>query len=269
MNARLADVAVLRVVFALNFAHYYHMYSTLPGGASGGDGPLRWFSSGVSQPYFNGVIGEGDGSALAPRMVAQPIAYFTRLRLPFLWHCPPDSAAGYEATLRSHGLQPFTDEPGMALDLTTLPRHDARLPGLTIERVAGQAALEAWTAVWMDGVPEPARRHCRAVYHGLGPHVGAYFLGRLEGVPVATVKLFAAAGVVSVQHVMTVPQARRRGIGLALVSHALRQAREWGYHVAVLTTTPAGLGLYTRLGFRAFCRYKCLLWVPDGPALDG
>ena len=118
----------------------------------------------------------------------------------------------------------------------------------------------------MATVPEPTRRCCRAVYAQLGAASAApwrYYLGSLDGVPVATVKLFYAAGVVSVQHVMTLPEARRRGIGAALVVGALHQARLAGYRLAILTTTPVGYGLYRRLGFREYGRWSGYLWRPD------
>lgn len=40
--------------FAANSAQYYATYGTLPGGVSGADEGLRWFSSGVPEPWFNG-----------------------------------------------------------------------------------------------------------------------------------------------------------------------------------------------------------------------
>jgi GNAT superfamily N-acetyltransferase len=255
--------ATLLAALEANFAQYYLTYSRLPGGATHSEGELRWFSSGIPEPWFNGVLGERDGAAPAPPAIAPIRDHFAHLQLPFLWHRPPDSTVRAEAPLLAQGFRLFADEPGMALDLAMLPRGDSFPPGLTIERVEGPTALEEWTAVWMDGVPEPTRQRCRAAYHALGPAAGDYYLGRFAGVPVATVKLFYAAGVVSVQHVLTLPPARRRGIGGALVGHALRQARERGYRSAVLTSTPAGSGTYARLGFREVCRCKSFLWTPD------
>ncbi len=262
------DRTPLIAALAANLAQYYLTYSTLSGGASHDEGTLRWFSCGIPEPWFNGVLDRAARAAPAPATIARILAHFTRLQLPFLWHCPTDSTGREEAPLIARGLRLFADEPGMVLDLATLP--DAALPAdLTIERVAGSAALEEWTAVWMAGVPEPTRQRCRATYHALGPAVGDYYLGRLAGVPVGTTKVFYAAGIVSVQHVLTLPGARRRGIGGALVGHALRQAQERGYRFAVLTSTRAGLGTYTRLGFREICRCKSFLWTPDTDVMGG
>jgi GNAT superfamily N-acetyltransferase len=50
--------------------------------------------------------------------------------------------------------------------------------------------------------------------------------------------------------VVTVPGFRRRGLGTAMTFHALAAAREAGAHSAFLDATPAGTGIYRRLGFR-------------------
>ena len=62
------------------------------------------------------------------------------------------------------------------------------------------------------------------------------------------------AGIYSVA---AVPEARRQGIGTAVVLVPLRKARALGYRVAVLFTgekgTPA-FRLYQRIGFREYCK---------------
>ena len=256
------EPATLRAALAANHAAYALTYSTLPGGADHTEAGLRWFSGGIPEPWFNGVLGGMLAEPPAPATVTHLVSHFARLRVPFLWQTPPDSGTRHETPLLAQGLRPFADEPGLAFDLTALPADRPMPGGLTIERVEEAAALREWTTIWMDGVPEPTRQRCRAAYHALGPAAGDYFLGRLAGVPVATTKLFYAAGVVSVQHLMTLPSARRRGIGGALVGHALRQARDRGYRFAVLTSTPAGSSTYARLGFREVCRCKSLIWTP-------
>lgn len=131
----------------------------------------------------------------------------------------------------------------MALDLRAISAPAALPAGFVTVPVREAEALTRWTGVWMATVPEPTRQRCRAVYAQLGVLPTApwrYYLGLLDGVPVATVKLFYAAGVVSVQHVMTLPEARRRGIGAAIVAQALQEASMRGYRLAVLTATPVG-----------------------------
>ena len=78
----------------------------------------------------------------------------------------------------------------------------------------------------------------------------------------ATVKLYYDAGVVCVHHVVTIQAMRRRGIGTAMVVHALREARDRGYQVAVLTSSPDGFHAYEQLGFRTYCSVQRYWWRP-------
>jgi GNAT superfamily N-acetyltransferase len=55
---------------------------------------------------------------------------------------------------------------------------------------------------------------------------------------------------VSVQYVATDPLYRRRGLAAQVVGAALTAAREDGVRAATLQASPAGRGVYERLGFR-------------------
>jgi len=96
---------------------------------------------------------------------------------------------------------------------------------------------------------------------GLGDDVPwRHYVGWLGNQPVATASLLMAAGVAGVYFVLTVPEARRRGIGGAITEAALRDARELGYRVGVLGASGMGLPLYRRLGFEEYCRIAVYEW---------
>ena len=80
-----------------------------------------------------------------------------------------------------------------------------------------------------------------------------HYIGSLGEEPVASASLLLAAGVGGIYNVASATGARRRGIGTALVRHALREAREAGYGVGVLHASAQGAGLYRRLGFEGYC----------------
>jgi len=270
MTTMLVDVSRTAVIAAMdaNLSRHFLTYSQLPHGDAYDDGTLVWFTSGVREKWFNGVV----HARLAPVNIGKAIdgvlAEFGQRDLPLVWHIGPTSRpTTLGAALVAHKLIHVMDEPGMALDLATMAGRTPTPSNLTIEDVLDNVALRAWTAVWMDGVPEPTRNHCRAVYDALGVNRARpwrYYLGRLDGEPVATVKLFYDAGVVSVQHVATLLHARHQGIATAMTVHALREARDQGYRVAVLTSTPAGFNCYRRIGFRAYCTFSSYDWWPRG-----
>ena len=153
----------------------------------------------------------------------------------------------------------------MALDLlkmNELTRPPARF---SIEPVLDLLTLQEWAGVWMADVPEPVAEHCREVVYALGidaSRAWRYYLGRLDGKPVATIKLFYGAGVVSVHHVATLQEAQRRGIGTALIVYALREARSLGYRIAALTSTPDGFPVYERIGFQTYTTFSGYSWRP-------
>jgi len=59
-----------------------------------------------------------------------------------------------------------------------------------------------------------------------------------------------------------VPEVRRRGIARAMVLHAIHEARQVGYRIAILSPTEMSEGIYRQLGFRAYTQirhYTCSL----------
>ena len=267
MREILTDLSPAKSIDAIaaNLSAYYLPYGTLPGGSIHATTDLTWFVSGIPEPWFNGVARSTLGPAPEQR-VATLLAELTAQKLPFLWHLSPTSTPAHlGAILSAQGLRLFADEPCMALDLRARPTPPASPAGFAMAPVRDAEELARWTGIWMATVPEPTWQRCRDAYAQLGLATTApwrYYLGFLDGVPVATVKLFYAAGVVSVQHVMTLPAARRRGIGAALVSQALHEAQQRGYRLAVLTATPAGSALYRQLGFREYGRWVSYSWRP-------
>jgi len=270
MTTMLVDVSRTAIIAAMdaNLSGHFLTYGQLPDGATHDDGTLVWFTSGVREKWFNGIVHARLDLVNTEKAIDGVLAEFGRRDLPMVWHIGPISRPTMlGAALAAHGFIHDVDEPGMALDLATMADRDPTPCNLTIEDVLDNVALRAWTAVWMNGVPEPTRDRCRAVYDALGvdrAYSWRYYLGRLDGTPVATVKLFYNAGVVSVQHVATLPHARHQGIATAMTVHALREARDQGYRVAVLTSTPAGFNCYRRIGFRAYCTFSSYDWWPRG-----
>jgi ribosomal protein S18 acetylase RimI-like enzyme len=86
------------------------------------------------------------------------------------------------------------------------------------------------------------------------------YVGYLSGQPVATSELFLGAGVAGIYWVSTLPEARRKGIGLAITQAPLLQAREMGYRLGILHSSDQGMGTYRQLGFVEKCRMGHYVW---------
>ena len=81
------------------------------------------------------------------------------------------------------------------------------------------------------------------------------YVGYADGEPVTTAAIVVGGGVLGVYNVATLPGHQKRGYGEAVMRHAMADARrEWGIERAILQSTPAGLKLYQRMGFRTVAR---------------
>ena len=157
----------------------------------------------------------------------------------------------------------------MAADLEALPQHVPAPAALTIERVWDDRTLDSWAHTLALGFGEGEREAfwVRDVYRRVGyDDAGAWrhYLGRLDGVPVATATLFLAAGVAGIYFVSTAPRYRGQGIGAAITLAPLLEARALGYRVGVLGASPMGYGVYRRLGFAQYCTLGVYEWQLTG-----
>jgi ribosomal protein S18 acetylase RimI-like enzyme len=66
--------------------------------------------------------------------------------------------------------------------------------------------------------------------------------------------------VAGIFNVITVPEARGRGVGALVTDAALRVAREMGYRIAVLESSGMGYNVYRRLGFEEYGKIGHYMW---------
>ena len=151
------------------------------------------------------------------------------------------------------GLRHAVDLPGMIAEPVAPPVRP--LPQLEIRRVDGGKTREAFCGIGSTcfHVPLPWFEEVfasRSVWERF-----AAYVGYVNGDPVSTAAVVASGGGVGVYNVATVPERQRRGYGEAVMRHALAEARrEYPVERVILQSTPAGLRLYERMGFRAVTR---------------
>ena len=151
------------------------------------------------------------------------------------------------------GLRHAVDLPGMIAETVAPPAKP--LPQLEIRRVDGGCTRDAFCGIGSAcfHVPLPWFQEVFAsqtVWERFLAYV-AY----VEGDPVSTAAVVAGGGGVGVYNVATLPGRQRCGYGEAVMRHALAEAwRQYGMVRTILQSTPAGLRLYERMGFRAVTR---------------
>jgi GNAT superfamily N-acetyltransferase len=152
-----------------------------------------------------------------------------------------------------YGLRLSTELPGMIADRIQPPVRP--LPRIDVRRVRAAPTWNAFCEIgsvcfhvpitWFREVFDNA-----PVWDGFMSYVGY-----VDDVPVSTTSIVSGAGVIGVYNVATLPGSRRRGFGEAVMRHALEEVRrELGVERVILQSTPAGLALYERMGFRTVAR---------------
>jgi ribosomal protein S18 acetylase RimI-like enzyme len=222
---------------------------------------VLWFLSGLPFHITNGIV----RTSFPTDTLEERLKQFTSYHVPMVWLISPSTQpANLSSHLESNGWI-LEEAPGMAVDLLTLNEGLLWPLDLTIVRVNEAEQLKAWLRVMIVGSDIPddglaflldlATRQTQ-----LADPAVHYYLGLLDGQPVATSLLYLGAGVAGIYSVTTLPEVRRRGIASRLTLAPLLEARAQGYHIGILQSSAMGLNLYRRLGFRAYCTFKAYFW---------
>jgi hypothetical protein len=234
------------------------------GGEQREDGGVRWSIGGSPIDYHNCVVAADLDAGRADAAIAQSLERMRAHGVPGSWHVgpsmrPPDLGS----RLLAAGFTEGGSEPGMAADLRELPELDPP-EGLRIAAVATTHELKVWSDTLARGFGEGEREATwvGSVFGRIGFGTGRWhhYLAYLNGEPVATSTVHLAGGVAGLYFVMTVPEARRRGIGAAGTLAGMRGARDLGIETAVLGSSPAGRSVYASLGFEECCTIDVYDW---------
>lgn len=265
----LADLgpAGLAEVIEANDAEFLMALGRAGGGEVRDDARLRWVIGGSPVDHHNCVVHAELQPEEVDGVIDEVVERFRTYGVPGTWHVGPSSRpADLGARLKARGFGGGWWDVGMAADLGNL-REDSLPPeGLMITQVRDRRGLDAWVqARALDPDGERESRWVADIYEKIGLDDGVpwrHYVGWLSERPVATATLFLGAGVAGVYFVLTVPEARRRGIGGAITLAALREARALGYRIGVLGASEMGLPVYRRLGFEDYSRLTVYEWSP-------
>jgi GNAT superfamily N-acetyltransferase len=267
MSQILRDLSAPALVVAIkaNLFEWYRYLGTSPGAEFHDSPELTWLMAGIPHPFVNTVLRTQVAPEDVHTTVEGTLGHFRSRGVPFLswWTEPGTRPADLDQHLVAHGLTYTDGGPGMALDLWELTEDLPVSSAVTIEPVADAESLQEWASASMVGfgLPEASIQPWFELFSGLGFDLPLRnYVARLDGQPVAASELFLGSGVAGIYVVATVPQVRRQGIGAAVTSAPLREARAMGYRVAILHSSDMGLGVYRQLGFREYCRMPQYLW---------
>ena len=125
-------------------------------------------------------------------------------------------------------------------------------PGGLGSRARAAGSTSPRTCGWCE--TEEARAALKALYTGLGLAREAplrHYVASRDGAVAGMASAFSTGDAVVLAAVAVLPAARRRGVGRALALARLREAREHGCELALLSPTPDGSELYETLAFES------------------
>jgi ribosomal protein S18 acetylase RimI-like enzyme len=216
--------------------------------------------------HGNCVMALGPRAPESPeQVVAQADQFFGRLGRGYTTWIRDHLDAPLEAHLQKAGLSSISNTPGMVLDAPTPDRPlDAGLRVSQVEDAGTMSTLAAVEAAGYATIGMPANITERIFANPerlLNPH-SIVVLGYLEERPVSAAIAILSNGIAGLYWVVTLPEARGRGLGEACTRLAGNRAFELGARCVVLQASEQGEPIYRRMGYREITRYR---WYAKGP----
>ena len=147
------------------------------------------------------------------------------------------------------GLRHSVDLPGMVAERLEPPVR--ALPRIDVRRVRKGPARDAFCGIGSTCFHVPIPWFSEVFENDSVWDRFAAYVGYVDGDPVSTAAVVIGAGAAGVYNVATLPGKQRQGYGEAVMRHALADARrDHGIERSILQSTPAGLRLYERMGYR-------------------
>jgi GNAT superfamily N-acetyltransferase len=225
------------------------------------DAGVRWFISGLPYALCNGIVDAHFSARQANDNIDTILEHLNSFQVPMACVITPSTQpADLAQRLQRFGWQAIDADPGMALDLHTLGPQPGLAHDVHIRQVVDEATLKDMIRVLIVGseLPEDTISFLLDLYKRRGfprdPAIRFYVAYRGDEA-VATALLFLSGGAAGIYNVATLEHARRQGIGSATTYAALLAARDKGYRIGVLQSSPMGLNVYRRLGFVPYCTF--------------
>ena len=205
----------------------------------------------------------------ADRRIDAILGRFRARRVAFMWVVHPTARPLDLADwLARRGLQEIEVVPGMARRLAGLPEAPPLPEGVEVREALELGDVDQFNefAAWRWGVPEGKVSQLRSMLDCF--HIGQpstrtrFWMAWREGVPISKVGLHQGATSAGLYAVATKPEARGLGLASLLTLGALGAARDAGYEVAVLHSSPPAETLYQRLGFVTAGHFRLMASEP-------
>lgn len=230
----------------LDYFRACSIFSPLQGAAfhSNNDSSF-YYSSGIDFAPCNGIV--SGVKELSDKEIENGIDFFETRKLPFIWWT--------KQNLEPHGLQPGGMFIGMTLEI---PEGFIAASDIKIRPLEGFEELNAFSRMVIDafGMNLNVIGQFQAVY-GASMHHNEHlhYLAFYNDQPVGTITL-STSDTTGIWNLSVLPSYRNQGIGTALISTAVEEAKRRGYEqVMVLVPPKMQFGIFSKLGFKKICEF--------------
>lgn len=239
----------------LNLWETWSNFGRGPGCALHDENNVLWFETPIPFHPYNTII-KFQPEQNIDETIDHLINRFSARNVPILWLVHPSSLPdNLSERLEKRGLQEIEIAPGMARSLDDLPEAPPIPTGVEIREANEDQDLGELSefAAWRWGVPEEYRPQLRNILKkfeiGKPDSNTRMWLAWKDGVPISKIGLYRGSGSAGIYGVATKPEARGLGIASILMNVAMKAAKEMGYDLVVLDSSPLAEKLYHRLGF--------------------
>jgi GNAT superfamily N-acetyltransferase len=218
--------------------------------------PIYAMHTGVAISDINWVWNEKPLKKDDAQAITQIKEYYKNLNLRFWWWVYPRGQSPETARmLQDAGLRLIAKVPCMAADLNNSLSDAKFSENISVIEVKDKSDLFFWKDVSFHGFEMPQRAREQydtfvASFNLGGQSPQRLFLACLDGKPVATSLLFTHGKSAGIYYVSTLPDYRNKGCGLSITQAAMQA----GFKDIILQATPSGEKVYTRAGFKEYCR---------------
>jgi ribosomal protein S18 acetylase RimI-like enzyme len=226
------------------------------------NGVIR-FDTPISSLPYNAVIKFEKSENDADDCLDEIFNHYQQRNVEFLWILTPNhKPKNLDKRLESRGLREIEVCPGMYCLLDELPTEfQTTINDIEIREVTSadtDAIFELVT--WRWDVPKEAKDHAIDIYRefkvGEPDAKVRIWAAWKEGVPIAKALIHHTAGIAGLHGVVTKPEARKMGLARNLTLAAFNQAKEAGFTLGVLHSSPEAENLYTSLGFKPVAPFR-------------
>lgn len=223
----------------------------LPGTAFKQYADRTLYSCGVDFAPCNGVI-EKNGTSLEEKFIKDTIEFFQSRKLPFLWWTE-------NKMLENYGFSLGGVMSGISVNLNNDSLVKFGYPaGLQIKMVQNDEDLIVFSRIigeCFGMAPHLVKQYQTFTGSAMKHQEQIHFVAYLNQKPVATITLSTTKTSAGIWNFATLPEYRRKGIGMALTHRALIEAKN-SYKDVMAVLMPKGLarGVFQHFNFKEVCQ---------------